>query len=136
MNAPRGVLVAAVTANVLGWFLPAFDDSPGWMAFVAALSPLWSLDEFRNEGVWLLLVVVGSALTNLLFIGLVALLLRGGAAKAVLWSAAAATLLNLHWVIVLDTERRLLQGGYFIWVCSFAVLALAAFLDHRASAPR
>jgi hypothetical protein len=46
----------------------------------------------------------------------------------VLWAAAAATLLNLHWPISMGAERDELELGYFVWVCSFAVLALAAFL--------
>jgi hypothetical protein len=49
--------------------------------------------------------------------------------KVVLWAAAAATLLNLHWPISMGAERDELEFGYFVWVCSFAVLALAAFLS-------
>ena len=131
MNAPRGVLVAAVAANVLGWFLPAFDDSPGWTAFVAALSPLWSFEDFADDSLWFLILIVSSALTNVLFIALAAMLLLGRKPKAVLWSAVAATLLNLHWVATLGADRRYLASGYFIWVCSFALLALSAFLVLR-----
>jgi len=46
----------------------------------------------------------------------------------VLWAAAAATLLNLHWPISMGQQRAQLENGYFIWVCSFALLAFAAFL--------
>jgi hypothetical protein len=86
--------------------------------------------------VWLLILMVGSALTNVVFVGLVALLVRGGTSKVVLWAAAAATLLNLHWVITLESDRRFLEAGYFIWVCSFALLALAALLDRLGSPAR
>ena len=131
MDASRATLLAAIVANVLGWVLAAAMDVSGWKAFVMALSPLWSFDDFANEPVWFLILVVGSALTNVLFIALAGLLLRGRTPKAVLWTAAAATLLNLHWVVTLGSDRRYLAGGYFIWVCSFALLALSAFLVLR-----
>ena len=135
MNAPRATLLAAVVANVLGWVLTAAMDVRGWTAFTMALSPLWSFDEFADEPVWFLILIVASALTNVLFIVLAGLMLRGRKPKAVLSASAAATLLNLHWVITLEADRRYLASGYFIWVCSFALLALAAFLAVR-SAPR
>ena len=131
MDAPRATLLAAIVANVLGWVLPAAMDVRGWEAFTLALSPLWSLDDFADEPVWFLILVVASALTNVLFVGLVGLLLRGRMVKTVLWTAAAATLLNLHWVLTLEADRRYLATGYFIWVCSFALLALSAFLVLR-----
>ena len=131
MDAPRATLLAAVVANVLGWVLAAAMDVSGWKVFLMALSPLWSFDDFANEPVWFLILVVGSALTNVLFIALAGFLFRGRKLKAVLWAAAAATLLNLHWVVTLGSDRRYLASGYFIWVCSFALLALSAFLALR-----
>jgi hypothetical protein len=129
--ARRLTLLAALVANVLGWVLPAAMDVRGWQAFFLALSPLWSFDDFAAEPVWFLILIVASALTNVLFIVLVGLLLRGRQSKAVLSTAAAATVLNLHWVITLQADRRYLESGYFVWVCSFALLALAAFLAAR-----
>jgi hypothetical protein len=131
MDAPRAALLAAVVANVLGWVLTAAMDVRGWQAFVLALSPLWSFEDFAEEPVWFSLLIVSSALTNVLFIALAAMLLRGRKPKAVLWTAAAATLLDLHWVVTLEADRRYLASGYFIWVASFALLALAAFLALR-----
>lgn len=136
MRASRIVLLAAVVANMLGWVLPAIEspvDERGWSAFIVALSPLWNFEDFRDVPVWLLILMVGSALTNFLFVGLSALLLRGGHPKLVLFTAAAATLLDLHWVITLESYRGALEAGYFIWVCSFALLAFAAFLDRQGS---
>ena len=131
MNVSRATILAAVVANVLGWVLPAAMDVRGWEAFTLALSPLWSFDDFADDPVWFLILIVASALTNVLFIALAGLLLRGRKAKAVLWGAAAATVLNLHWVITLEADRRYLASGYFIWVCSFALLAFSAFLAQR-----
>ena len=135
MDAPRATLLAAVVANVLGWLLTAAMDVRGWEAFVLALSPLWSFGDFADQPVWFLILIVASALTNVLFIALAALLLRGRSPKAVLWTAAAATVLNLHWVVTLGADRRYLASGYFIWVCSFALLAFAAYLQPVERAP-
>jgi hypothetical protein len=126
----RIALLAAVVANVAGWLMPVVDDYLGWQAFRVALSPLWPFEQFRIEPGPLLVLSVASGLTNLLFVVLGATLAarpqRYG--KVVLWAAAAATLLNLHWPISMGAERDELELGYFVWVCSFAVLALAAFL--------
>jgi hypothetical protein len=114
--------------------LPVINDNRGWQAFRVALSPLWPYEGFRIEPGLLLVLSVASALTNVLFVVLVAaLILRRGPAKAVLWAAAGATLLNLHWPISMGEERALLESGYFIWVSSFALLTLAAFLAARLS---
>jgi hypothetical protein len=131
MKASRAVLVAAVVANVLGWVLPAAADVRGYRAFGLSLSPLWAFDEFEGEPLWFLIMMVGSGLTNVLFVGLAVQLFRRRVSKPMLWAAAAATLLNLHWVITMEDDRRYLESGYFIWVCSFALLALAAFLEVR-----
>jgi hypothetical protein len=136
MNAPRATLLAGIVAYVLGWILPAAADVRGWRAFGLALSPLWSADEFADEPVWFLILMVASALTNAVFIALAVLLARGGKPKVVLWAAAAATLLNLHWVITMEADRRYLASGYFVWIVSFALLALAAYLERAAPSAR
>jgi hypothetical protein len=137
ISAARVTLIAAVIANVLGWLLPAFSDERGWAAFVFALSPLWDYRHFQSEGLGLVAFIVASALTNVLFVVLAAALALGASrrAKPVLWAAAAATLLNLYWQILLEDDRGRLQSGYFVWVVSFALLAFAAFLELR-SQPR
>ena len=130
MNASRVALLAAVVANLWGWFGPVVDDNRGWQAFRVALSPLWPYENFRIEPGLLLILSVASALTNALFVALAALLAWQGAqrAKAVLWVAGGATLLNLHWPLSMGQERAQLENAYFVWVCSFALLAFAAFL--------
>ena len=129
MNASRAALLAAVAANLWGWLGPVVADDRGWQAFRVALSPLWPYEQFRIEPGLLLVLSVASALTNVLFVVLgAALVLQPQRARIVLWGAAAATLLNLHWPISMGEESARLENGYFIWVCSFALLALAAFL--------
>jgi hypothetical protein len=132
MSAPRVMLVAALVANVLGWLLPVVDDYLGWQAFRVALSPLWPFEQFRIQPGILLVLSVASGLTNLLFAVLAVVLVAHAArAKLVLYAAAAATLLNLHWPISMGEQRAELELGYFVWVSSFALLALAAFLIVR-----
>lgn len=137
MNAARIALLAAVAANVWGWLGPVVDDNRGWQAFRVALSPLWPYENFRIEPGLLWVLSVASALTNALFVVLaVWLALRPERrAKPVLWAAAGATLLNLHWPISMGQERAQLENGYFVWVCSFALLALAAYLQVAARSP-
>ena len=130
MGASRSALLAAVIANVAGWLLPVVEDYLGWQAFRVALSPLWPYEQFRIEPGLLLVLSVASALTNLLFVLLAVMLALEPErrAKAVLWAATAATLLNLHWPISMGEQRADLELGYFVWVCAFALLAFAAFL--------
>jgi len=137
IGAPRAALLAAVVANVLGWVLPAFSDERGFKAFIFALSPLWDYRNFQSQPLGLLAFIVASALTNVLFVALAAVLAFGAPVrtKLTLWAAAAATLLNLYWPILLEADRGRLEPGFFIWVSSFALLALSAFLTLR-SAPR
>ena len=134
MSASRVTLAAALVANVLGWLLPVARGYHGWHAFRIALSPLWPYEQFTIEPGAVLVLSVASALTNVLFAALAVVLAVFGAryARLVLFTAAAATLLDLHWPITMGAERAALESGYFVWVCSFALLALAAFLALRA----
>jgi len=130
VNASRVALLAAVVANLWGWLGPVVQDNRGWQAFRVALSPLWPYEQFRIQPGLLLVLSVASALTNVLFVGLAVWLTftEERRAKVILWIAAAATLLNLHWPISMGEESAQLESGYFVWVCSFVLLALAAFL--------
>jgi len=110
--------------------LPVADDYRGWQAFRVALSPLWPFEQFKIEPGVLLVLSVASGLTNLLFVLLAAWLVAGqGRARLVLWAAAGATLLNLHWPISMGENADDLLLGYYVWVVGFALLALAAFLE-------
>jgi hypothetical protein len=133
MKAPHFAWLAAVVTNLLAWFMPVVDDYVGWQAFRVALSPLWPFEQFHIPPGSLLVLSVASGVTNVLFLLLAAVLVTQPArrAKPVLWIAAAATLVNLHWPISMGAERDELEAGYFIWVCSFALLTLAAFFVVR-----
>lgn len=136
MTRSRVILLLAAVANGLAWVLPVIEEFRGFHAFRVALSPLWPYEEFRIDGVWLIVLCVSSALTNGVFVVVAGLLLAGRvSARVLLWVAGAATLLNLHWVITMERERNDLEIGYFIWVVSFALLALAAYLQVAAKSP-
>ena len=140
MTRPRAVLLAAAVAHALGWLLPVVQQYPGWYAFRAAFSPVWPFEGYRIAPGPLLWLSVASALTNVLFPALAAALALGHAggragARAILWAAGGATLLNLHWPLTTRGTPVVLEAGYFAWVASFALLALAAYLA-LAAAPR
>ena len=130
MKAPHFAWLAAIVAHVVGWLTPVVRDYVGWQAFRVALSPLWPFEQFQIQPGPLLVLSVASALTNLLFVVLAVVLVTQPArrARAALWAAAAATLLNLHWPISMGAESDELRAGYFIWISSFALLTLASFL--------
>lgn len=128
----QAALGLAAMANVLGWALPVVDDYRGWQAFRVAFSPVWPFEQFKLNPGLLMVLSVSSAITNVLFVALAAALAAGVAntvarARAVLWAAAGAALLDLHWPISMGEQRVELEPGYFIWVASFGLLALAAF---------
>jgi len=132
MTRVRAVLLLAMIANLAGWVLPVIDKYRGWQAFRVALSPVWPYEEFHITETYLVILTVSSALTNALFWVVASALLRGpslGRARAYLWLAAGATLLNLHWQTTLRENAADLKVGYFVWVVSFALLALAAYFE-------
>ncbi|MGO9841442.1 MAG: hypothetical protein ACLPZF_09640, partial [Candidatus Acidiferrales bacterium] len=43
------------------------------------------------------------------------------------WAAAAAFIFNAHWIVIFGSERSELTTGYFLWWCSFLLLAIGLF---------
>lgn len=132
MTRVRAALLAAAIANLLGWALPVIDKYHGWEAFRVALSPLWPYEQFKIPAGYLVVLSVASALTNVLFWAVAIALLLGPSlrnARVCLWLAAGATMLDLHWQTTLRENAADLRVGYFVWVVSFALLALAAYFE-------
>jgi hypothetical protein len=142
MTRARVALLAAATLHVLGWALPVVDDYRGWQAFRVAFSPVWPFEQFRIDPGALMALSVASALTNVLFVILAVALLRDwtrslARANAVFFVTVGTVLLDLHWPISMGRMRVELELGYFVWVGSFVLLALAALFEvHRARARR
>lgn len=124
----RAVGAAAVVAHALGWALPVARDYRGWQAFRVAFTPVWPYEQFRIEPGWLLALSVASALTNALFVALVVWLVLGSRPRLVALAALGALLINLHWPLSMGGQRAALASGYFVWLASFGLLALAAAL--------
>ena len=120
--------VAAVVANALGWLLPVMDKYRGWQAFRVGLSPLWPYEKFDIHG-FLILLSVGSALTNVVFViaalALVLPDLPNTRLRSAFWVVLAAAALNLHWPISMGDNRGDLLIGYYVWLLSFPLLAIA-----------
>lgn len=129
----RLALAFAAIAEVLGWILPVVDDYRGWQAFRVAFSPIWPFAEIpvTIPAGSLLVLSVASALTNVVFVMLAIALATNFArtrarAQLVLWSAAAAAIVNCHWPTSMGSMSERLGVGYFVWVGGFVLLTLAA----------
>jgi hypothetical protein len=127
----------AAVAFTASWFLPVLEGVPGWMAFRYALAPLVP---FRDAGsiAWDdSAPQVMSALTNLVFMILVALWLAKQSVRPGLLVriTIACFVLNLCWFVKGWREDGLqdLLFGYYVWLSAFALLLAAAALTASAS---
>jgi len=128
MNRRTVLLIAAACGFVLGWVLPVLDDYRGWQAFRVALSPLWPYENFGFDAWYSAVLTVASGLTNAVFVGvfLDVVLWRRASTRVIGWALIAATVLNLHWLARAGEDFVDLRVGYYVWVLSFPLLALAA----------
>jgi hypothetical protein len=119
------------------WLLPVFDDIAGWQAFRYALSSLWPYHGHRSSEIDDAVPHVLSALTNVVFIILVAHVELDRVTRAGLFLrvAIACLLLNLYWLVQLvrDGSAGELQAGYYAWLAAFALLVVSAVSIHRTS---
>jgi hypothetical protein len=132
MGAWRAMLGTAVVAHALGWWLPVVRDYRGWQAFRVAFTPVWPFEQFRIEPGFLLVLSVASALTNVAFVALAGLVVAGRHRALAVYGALAAMAIDLHWPVSMGSQRAQLDIGYPVWVASFALLALAAWLRRAA----
>lgn len=129
-------MLIAVMTYMLAWLLPVVHGGttvlsggiPGWEAFRVALGPVWAYADFATSSWFANLLSVGSALTNLVFIAALAVLGWGPprASRGVFWGLLLAALLNTHWFLLFDDPSDL-RIGYYTWVASFVILAVAAY---------
>ena len=122
------LLLAAAAAFVLGWVLPVIDDYVGWHAFRVALSPIWPYENFGFEAWYSGLLTVASALTNVVFLLVLAdvVFWRRLDSRVAAWLLLGAFVLNLHWFVRAGSEFTMFRVGYYLWLASFLLLALAA----------
>jgi hypothetical protein len=122
-------LVTATCSFVLAWFWPVLGDYVGWQAFRIALSPMWPYQGFVGGSRFKDVVDILSALTNVAFVVcLVGLVVRWRVKRSFVISIlAAAAALDVSWFVSLGDDRGKLRIGYYLWVCSFILLALGAY---------
>ena len=128
-------LAAAACTYLLSWFLPVIQivpglDKVGWQAFQFALSAIW---DHRNLSAFDVVLYASCALTNVVIVlSFVSLVARLRVPTPVIVGAlVVAATLNLWWFIFAGNERRDLRIGYYLWVFSFACLAVGAQLYPR-----
>ena len=142
-------VATAALLFVVAWLTPVHEYGttlaqggvPGWEAFRVALAPVWHLPEFETSTWYWSTVTVVSALTNFLFVAALAhVLWRPGIhGRTVFGLLVAATVINAAVWFVFSNDRGDLRAGYFLWVASFAVLAVTAWFvptDNSETSPQ
>jgi hypothetical protein len=130
LNVP--VFISAL-AWLVSWFLPVLVGIPGWAAFRLALAPLIPYSDAQAAGWEDSVPQVLSALTNVMFVVLVALWFTKQMFRAGMFVrlALACFLLNLYWPVQAWRSHQLneLLFGYWVWLAAFALLLVVAILN-------
>ena len=89
---------------------------------------MWPYENFGFDAWYSAALTVASALTNVVFVlVLAAVLLRlNVAARTLTWILLGALLLDLHWLVRAGAQFTELGVGYYVWIAAFPLLALAA----------
>jgi hypothetical protein len=137
------LLPLAVLIYVIAWLTPVVDGGttlaqggvPGWEAFRVALSPVWPYQDLEVSTWYWGILTVSSALTNVVFVALLAHLVLQPAVyrRSAAWALVLAFVINCTWLI--SGDREYLRLGYYLWVTSFALLALAAWVPTARDKP-
>lgn len=143
MTRKRTVLsLIAIATFAVSWFLPVHragakmggDELPGVQAFRLALSRVLDLRGTTLTDLPMAVIAPASALTNFWFVIAAFLLLRRPARPRPVakWGLLVSVVLNLFW-FTLAGDRWDLRAGYYLWLASFVMLAVAAFDRGEAS---
>ena len=143
----KRILLIAVLAYLLAWPLPSLlvtftalggpttEVIRGWEATRWALSPVWPGGRHFGAG-WLhTLLILASGLSNLVFVLAAWLAWRRPlqVPRNLAWAVWGAAVVDLHWLVFAGAGASNLRIGYYLWVGSFALLALALGRLHRES---
>jgi hypothetical protein len=130
----------AAACFVAAWFLPVAAEVPGWMAFRYALAPLWPYGSPDAGSVEDAAPQVLSALTNLVFVVMLAQLVLGKVGRPALWFrvAIACFVLDLYWLVQMwrGGSGRHLLIGYYAWLMAFALLIVIGMLMRAVRSPK
>lgn len=146
MSRKRMILpLVAIAGYAISWFLPVHragskigtNEPPGWQAFRLALLQMWPRPDAGLTEWTVAVLAPASALTNFIFLAAAFLVLRrpGAQLPFVKWGLVASVALNLWW-FAFGMDRGDLRAGYYLWVASFAILAVAAFRQAPEATPQ
>ena len=123
---------------VVAWFVQVAKDGqtladgvlPGWQAVVLAFSPLWG--DFNGNGLRAALCV-GSGLTNVVFLAGILRLARRSrtSTTAWVWLLLGSAAVNTFWIVDGGSPGDM-RAGYWLWLASFLLLGVVAFLSRAA----
>jgi hypothetical protein len=134
-GAMRYVIGLAAACFLAGWFLPAVPEVPGWMAFRYALSPLWPYGQPSTQGAEELVPQVASALTNVAFVIMFAMVIYGKVRRPGLFFRVTIIcfVVNLYWLVQFARDGSLqdLRAGYYVWLAAFALMMWMAWRSMR-----
>jgi hypothetical protein len=131
----------AAACFLASWFLPAASEVPGWMAFRYALSPLWPYGTASNQGAEDAIPQVASALTNVAFAVMFAMVMWQKVRRPSLFFRFTIIFLvvDLYWLVMFARDGSLdsLWVGYYVWLVAFALMVIIGWmLLHARRAPR
>ena len=122
------LLIAAGCTYSTSWFVTADQAVLGNISGRQAFAPALSSHSYLHASSYREVVWLVSAWTNGLFVVAFALVVVRFyvSNRALVWALATAALLNL--VCWLPAERGNLRVGFYLWIFSFACLAVGASL--------
>lgn len=126
----------AIASFTVSWFVPVHragakigaGELPGWQAFRLALARILEISQSTPAQLPWAILSPASALTNFFFVIAAIVLLRRPARPhpVAKWGSLLCVALNMFW-LVLGNDRGDLLLGYYLWLGSFVLLAVAAF---------
>ena len=124
------LLALGVLVHVVSWLSPVYDKTLGFEAYRACFPMIFKLEEGKT------LSQILAALTphtNYLVVAAVYLVIRKRSVSSI-WAIAISLVLgllcNLVWMSDPESFSHL-KFGYYLWLCSFALIAGAAGLTTR-----
>jgi hypothetical protein len=136
MKKPNPLILTAWVLHAVAWFLVAIKAHdyqapvPGWMAFRYASCAILSCEGIEFEKPYQAVLSALSVITTLFFVLWSPwAVLRGSRSlrRFSAWAAAAAFVLNIHWIFLFGSDRSELAIGYYLWWLSFLLLAIGLF---------
>ena len=140
MKTLRYLGLVAILVFVISFFLPAYgDEGSGFICFRFCWSVLLGHDTELFTGAWF--YYSGFAVSNILFIGLVAALFVTKKARGLRLVVSAVFFLHvLSWVVLHifqhPSQVNEIKIGYYVWLTAYGLLVAAHFSKKPSELPR